>query len=333
MPAPDELFAMHLADMRLRGLAEDTTIYARRCAIARLAEWLKCYHEEVMPIAASNCPRTRLQVRDVPSGTLVDVPRPGTAMNLTGAGPGHFRSIEDATAADLLAWRTALTVSPKSVGPYVDHVRGYYAWLVKTGYRADNPAAGLPVPRGHRGLPRPIREDDLWRALDAASRRVRPWLALAAGAGLRAREIAYLRRENVDDTAAQPFILVDGKGGKERVVPVSTFVLAELKAYGLPARGLVFRRHDGLPGPNKPWLISKLANDCLHRSGTNATLHQLRHRCLSLLYQQTLDLRLVQELAGHSSPATTAIYTLVSPARAAEAVEALPAPRRLRAIS
>src|SRR5258707_5711416 len=112
MPAPDELFAMHLADMRLRGLAEDTTIYARRCAIARLAEWLKCYHEEVMPIAASNCPRTRLQVRDVPSGTLVDVPRPGTAMNLTGAGPGHFRSIEDATAADLLAWRTPLTVSP-----------------------------------------------------------------------------------------------------------------------------------------------------------------------------------------------------------------------------
>src|SRR5258707_12572400 len=99
--------------------ASVTCLYLRKtftvgawCAIARLAEWLKCYHEEVMPIAASNCPRTRLQVRDVPSGTLVDVPRPGTAMNLTGAGPGHFRSIEDATAADLLAWRTALTVSP-----------------------------------------------------------------------------------------------------------------------------------------------------------------------------------------------------------------------------
>src|SRR5258706_3369347 len=298
MPAPDEVFAMHLADMRLRGLAEDTTIYARRCAIVRLGEWLAAHCESE--------------------------PWPGA--------PGPVAP-EDATAADLLAWRTALTVSPKSVGPYVDHLRGYYAWLVKSGYRPDNPAAGLPVPRGHRSLPRPIKEDDLWRALDAAPRRVRPWLALAAGAGLRAREIAYLRRENVDDTASQPFILIDGKGGKERVVPASTFVLAELKAHGLPARGLVFRRHDGLPGANKPWLISKLANDCLHRSGTNATLHQLRHRCLSLLYQETLDLRLVQELAGHSSPATTAVYTLVSPARAAEAVEALPAPRRLRAIS
>ncbi|SRR5258706_2464447 len=283
MSASDELFAMHLADMRLRGLAEDTTIYARRCAIGRLAEWL-------------------------------DVP------------------VEDATAADLLAWRTALTVSPKSVGPYTDHVRGYYAWLVRTGYRPDNPAAGLPVPRSHRSLPRPIREGDLDRALAAARGRVRPWLVLAGWGGFRATEIAYLRRENVDDTAAQPSILIDGKGGKQRVVPASTFVLAELRAYGLPARGLIFRRHDGRPGPNRPWLISKLANDCLHRSGTNATLHQLRHRCLTLLYQETLDLRLVQELAGHSSPATTAVYTLISNAKAAQALEALPAPRRLRAV-
>src|SRR5260221_943508 len=146
MPAPQETVAMHLPDMRLRGLAEETTIYARRCAIARLAEWLKCYHEEVMPIAASNCTRTRLQVRDVPSGTLVDVPRPGTAMNLTGAGPGHFRSIEDATAAGLLAWRSSLTVSPKSVGPYVDHVRGYYALLVKSRYPAPPPPPEPPPP-------------------------------------------------------------------------------------------------------------------------------------------------------------------------------------------
>src|SRR5258707_9398946 len=199
MPAPQELFAMHLADMRLRGLAEETIIYGCRCAIARLGEWLKCYHEEVMPIAASNCPRTRLQVRDVPSGTLVDVPRPGTAMNLTGAGPGHFRSIEDATAAGLLAWRSSLTVSPKSVGPYVDHVRGYYAWLVKSGYRADNPAANLPVPRGHRSLPRPIKDDDLWRALRAASPPGRPPLVLAGGGTSTAAPNTYLRRAGIHE--------------------------------------------------------------------------------------------------------------------------------------
>src|SRR5258708_4469581 len=94
-------------------------------AIARLAEWLKCYHEEVMPIAASNCPRTRLQVRDVPSGTLVDVPRPGTAMNLTGAGPGHFRSIEDATAP---ICSPGAPRSPSPRGSRFD--RAYAVWRV-----------------------------------------------------------------------------------------------------------------------------------------------------------------------------------------------------------
>src|SRR5258708_28271498 len=155
MPAPDELFAMHLADMRLRGLAEDTTIYARRCAIARLA-------------------------------AALDVP------------------VEDATAAGLLAWRAALTVSPKSVGPYVDHVRGYYAWLVKSGYRADNPAANLPVPRGHRSLPRPIKDDDLWRALRAAAPPGRPPLGVPGGGAPSGGANAGPRRAGMHDHARPP---------------------------------------------------------------------------------------------------------------------------------
>src|SRR5258707_6291833 len=114
MPAPDELFPMHLADMRLGGLAEDPTIYARRCAIARLGDWL-----------AARCEAE---------------PWPGA--------PGPV-PVEDATAADLLAWRTALTISPKSVGPYVDRLRGYYVWLVKSEYPHAKPSAAQPVLHGH----------------------------------------------------------------------------------------------------------------------------------------------------------------------------------------
>src|SRR5258707_9511746 len=121
----EEPVALEVRAWRLGGLAEATPTSARRCAIARLAEWLKCYHEEVMPIAASNCPRTRLQVRDVPSGTLVDVPRPGTAMNLTGAGPGHFRSIEDATAP---ICSPGAPRSPSPRGSRFD--RAYAVWRV-----------------------------------------------------------------------------------------------------------------------------------------------------------------------------------------------------------
>ncbi len=315
----------HLADMRLRGLSE-STVYARGCAVRRLAAWLEC---QVFPCASPGQRVNGVTVEGLSGfayATTADVvPAPGDL------GP----SVRDASAADLLAWRTSLTVSPKSVGPYVDHVRGWYGWLVRTGYRPDNPALNLPVPRGHRGLPRPISEAALFAALDRAPRRVRPWLVLASGAGFRAKEIALLRRENVVDAASQPYLLVAEdatKGRRERVVPMSTWVLAELRAAGLPGRGLVFRRHDGGTGSNKPWLVSKLSNDCLHRSGTAATLHALRHRFLTLAYQESLDLRLVQELAGHSSPAVTAVYTLVSPSRAAAVVEAIPAPGRLRAV-
>ena len=171
-------------------------------------------------------------------------------------------------------------------------------------------------------------------ALAHADDRVRPWLVLAGWAGFRAREIALLRRENVLETQVPPQLLVvadAGKGRRERLVPMSSFVLAELRA-GLPSRGWVFPRRDGRPGPNAPWLISQLANRVLHESGTSATLHQLRHRFLTLAYQDTHDLRLVQELAGHATPQTTAGYTAFDKGEAAAAVESLPVPGRLRVV-
>jgi integrase/recombinase XerC len=159
---------------------------------------------------------------------------------------------------------------------------------------------------------------------------------LAGWAGLRAIEIARLRRENVLDTWAPAVLLIaDGatKGHGERLVPLSVFVLGELRPI-LPARGWVFLRFDGRPGPNTPATISHLANQHLHDCGIAATLHQLRHRFATQAYQAAGgDLRLVQELLGHTTPATTAGYAAYDQAAAAVAVEAIPAPitRGLRA--
>ena len=220
---------------------------------------------------------------------------------------------------------------------YVCHVQQFYDWAVAQGLTPSNPAAGLPVPRTSRRIPRPVSEDDLMRALAHATPRVRPWLVLAGWAGLRAKEIALLRRDLILDTAAPPVLVVAAdatKGHGERTVPLSVFVLAELAAYGLPGSGYAFTRHDGQPGPNAPWLVSHLANEALHESGTSATLHQLRHRFLTACYRATHDLRLVQELAGHSSPVTTAGYAAWDRAQAVAAVESVPAPgRRLRAVT
>ncbi len=238
--------------------------------------------------------------------------------------------------ADLAGWRASLTVGDDAVVAYVSHIRSFYDWCVAEGLRAENPAAGLPVPRLGRRIPRPIAEDDLMDALAAAPRRIRLMIVLAAWCGLRAKEIAYLKRENVMDTAMPPVLIVAQdatKGRRERVIPLSAFVLEEIRLARLPVSGFVFRRMDGRVGPNEPWRVSQLCNKHLHRHGITDTLHSLRHRYGTQVYRASgHDLRLTQDLLGHASPSTTAGYAAFDRAGAQVAVDALPSPARLRAV-
>src|SRR5258708_40030402 len=87
---------------------------------------------------------------------------------------------------------------------------------------------------------------------------------------------------------------------------MSAFVLAELRAAGLPSHGWMFPRRDGKPGPCTPWLVSHLAGRGFHEAGSAATLHMARHRVLTLVYRETRALTLVQELAGHPNPSAAA---------------------------
>lgn len=241
-----------------------------------------------------------------------------------------------ATPGMLEDWRATLSrLSDQGIVCEVSHIRQFYEWAVMAGRCPLNPAARLPVPRLGRRLPRPIGEDDLLAALASAPPRIRPWLVLAGWAGLRSKEIALLRRNAVLDTARPPYILVAAdatKGRSERAVPMSDFVRAELVPI-LPRSGYVFPRWDGEPGPNHPGRVSKVANTHLAECGIDATLHQLRHRFLTGVWRNSKDLRLVQELAGHSSPVTTAGYTLVDQADAVAAVAAIPVPARLRSVA
>lgn len=228
----------------------------------------------------------------------------------------------------LYAWRAGLAVCDGAVQSYVAHAREFYGWLVAEGFRDDNPALALPVPPRPRMLPRPISSDDLAYALATAPSRVRPLLVLAAWCGLRAVEIAGLRRENVLDTASPPVLIVAIEATKgrraERAIPLHPFALAELHAVPLPRAGWVFPRRDGRAGPNRPWRVSHLANDHLHSVGITATLHQLRHWFGTETYQNSRDLRVVQELLGHATPQTTAGYAAISRDSAREAVAGLP---------
>lgn len=249
------------------------------------------------------------------------------------------RPPERASAAELLAWRKMIggRVSSRTVIRYVSNAAVFYDWLVRQEIRADNPAGRIPVPRSGRLLPRPVGEQDLARAIALAHQPVRAWLVLAGCCGLRCKEIALLRRESVLDTASQPLLIVTAeasKGRKERTIPLSGYVLGELLAFGLPARGFVFGRQDGQPGPNTPARVSQAIGIYLRSVGIAASAHQFRHRFGSQAYAAGLDPVAVQELMGHSSLRTTSGYMAISSAQAARVIAAMPVPGAgLRAVS
>jgi len=218
----------------------------------------------------------------------------------------------EASDRDLEAWQDSLPVAQLQFKTAM--VRPYYDYIHKRGYRQDNPAALLVTPRSKRGIPRPIAFDAMERAIITAPERIRAWLILAAYAGLRAKEIAYLTRDCFEPLPDGSVLirLVRTKGEHQRMSALPTWAW-ELIQPVLTESGLCFRRERGT-GPVTPHVVSQLCNDWLHKSGTHSTLHTLRHWAGSSGIDVE-DLRIVQEFLGHSNPQTTAIYTAVHPRR------------------
>jgi integrase/recombinase XerC len=168
-------------------------------------------------------------------------------------------------------------------------------------------------------VPRPIRDDDLALAVDRADNTTRAMLCLAAYAGLRAKEIAGLCREDILETMDAPTLVVTApKGRRQRTVPLHPALWDALRAAGLPRSGYLFRQRSGLAVP--AWKVSQVVNDHLRSLGIDSTLHKLRHHFATKVYAASLDLRLTQELLGHSSPTTTAMYTAYNRTQAVDVV-------------
>lgn len=229
-----------------------------------------------------------------------------------------------ATREELAEWQRGLTLSAVSMNTMVMHVTGYFRWAHEVAELiGSNPATRLVHPRKPKRLPRPMSEENLSLAVDCAPPDIRLMLILAAYAGLRAGELARLDRADILDGNRPPVVMVDGKGGRERVVPLSSRVLMELAAYRPPAHGPLFPRRDGRPGGHTPSRVSQRVNTYLHELGIGDTIHQARHYFGTACYARTPDLRIVQELLGHQDPATTSGYVEYSRAKAMDAVEAL----------
>ncbi len=205
-------------------------------------------------------------------------------------------------------------------------LRGFHAFLVRQREAIEQPLDRLPAARTEPRLPHALAIDDIERLLAAPAGdaplalRDRAMLELAYASGLRVSELCGLERHRVDREARS--VLVTGKGAKDRVVPFGRAAAAALDVWlerGRPALVVgraAAARHDRVFVNARGGELSrtgfwKILRGHARAAGlaTRVHPHALRHSFATHLLQGGADLRVVQELLGHASVATTAIYT------------------------
>jgi integrase/recombinase XerD len=237
-----------------------------------------------------------------------------------------------ADAAALSAHLRALRrqgLSPRSVRRALSSIRGFYGHLVAAGERSDDPAVNLLPPRLWRHLPTVLSErqvESLLAAPDPATPRGlrdRAMIELLYATGLRVSELVGLELSHLQGIARDrdgrreiDFLIVPGKGSKERVVPVGEEAVAWLDRYlGAVRPGLVRGRHEvvfvnRLGGPMTRQGFWKLLKGYARGVGVaDVSPHVLRHSFATHLLEHGADLRAVQMMLGHADISTTQIYT------------------------
>lgn len=225
------------------------------------------------------------------------------------------------TRPNIEAWLGSIPADrPWTRATYHSHAKSLCDWLVASGRLAANPMDGIKAPRRPRGVPKPLRETEAERALEAAEGDVRAWLILALYAGLRAHEIAKLRGEDV----SEELLYVRGKGGVEAEIPTHPKVWALAQSY--PSRGYWF------PDPARPAghvdrnRISTRVAALFRRCGiSHGSIHRARHLYATRLLRKGVNIRVVQKLMRHSDVTTTAGYTAVDEDELRAAIYRLPA--------
>jgi integrase/recombinase XerD len=212
-----------------------------------------------------------------------------------------------------------------SVARALAAVRSLHRFLVQEGDADEDPAAGVVRPRVPRTLPRPLSVDEIGRILTSPvggtpiALRDTAILETLYGAGLRVSELVALDVDDMD--LEEGSVRVIGKGNKERVVPLGRYARDALGAYltrarpslaSRTSRSALFLNHRG--GRLTRQGCDRLLRGHARRAGLTKRIspHVLRHSFATHLLEGGADVRVVQELLGHASVATTQIYTLVT---------------------
>jgi integrase/recombinase XerD len=218
-------------------------------------------------------------------------------------------------------------LSSTSAARTVVAVRGFHKFAVSDGLAAQDPAASVKPPAPAKRLPKALPLSDVEAILEAAGSagttlalRDRALLELLYGTGARISEAVGLDVDDLDTVDGT--VLLRGKGGKERLVPVGSYALEAVDAYlvrgrpelvaaGSGTAALFLNARGGRLSRQSAWAVLVRAAE---RAGVTRDVspHTLRHSFATHLLDGGADVRVVQELLGHASVTTTQVYTLVT---------------------
>lgn len=217
-------------------------------------------------------------------------------------------------------------LSQASVNRAISSIRGLHRYLLREGLTEDDPTGGIAELKRKRPLPKALTVTEAIAVVEApagddlVALRDRAILEFMYGVGARVSEVTALDVDDVDLVVSS--VLLRGKGGKQRLVPFGRAATAAMEAYLVRARPELVGRGKGTPAMFLNQRGGRLTRQGMWRIVRRATTlagvdrpvhpHVLRHSFATHLLEGGADVRTVQELLGHASVTTTAIYTLVT---------------------
>jgi integrase/recombinase XerD len=253
---------------------------------------------------------------------------------------GCGRDLGDASAEDIEAYFAALGargLSPATASRRRAAVRQFYRFVLGEGWRTDDPSRRVDAPKRGRPLPKVLSRDEVDAIIAAASAkdgaqglRIGCVVELIYASGLRISELTALPLAALARDPA--YLMVTGKGGKDRLAPLNDAARRAVKAY-LEVRKTFLPKGDlanpwlfpsrGKAGRMTPRRFAQLLDEAAADAGIDparVSPHVLRHAFATHLLEGGADLRVVQKLLGHADIATTQIYTHVAGDRLAQVV-------------
>ena len=216
-------------------------------------------------------------------------------------------------------------LAPTSVIRKIASIRGFFKWAYSSGLIKQNPASTLEQPKVPQRLPKVITikevEELLHENLTPLEHVI---MELLYSCGLRVSELVNLKLTDID--LASKYVRCFGKGSKERIIPMGEIAKKVIKEY-LPERDLLLKKYNLCTKrlfilPNGRLINRQDVYNLIHERGKlihkNISPHTLRHSFATHLLENGADLRVVQELLGHSDVSTTQLYTHISKKRLKE---------------